>query len=175
MTAATEVACILSIGSNLGDRERYLRDAVNAMQRVPSLQVVAASGIVESAAHTLDGVTDVKPAYLNAVVAVSTTLAPESLLDALAGIESAAGRERIERWGDRTLDIDIVTYGDRSIETERLSIPHPRAHERSFVLQPWASLDPDARLAGRAITELLAELDDPVVPYDAAPLVAAQR
>jgi 2-amino-4-hydroxy-6-hydroxymethyldihydropteridine diphosphokinase len=142
------VPAVLSIGSNLGDREANLRGAVAAIAAIPGVSVDAASGLVETAAVKPSGVDESAPAYLNAVVLVSTTLAPLDLLAALAAIETEHGRVREVRWGDRTLDIDIVTYGDLQQDDAVLTLPHPRAAERGFVLVPWLEIDPDAVLPG---------------------------
>ncbi|MUH53226.1 MAG: 2-amino-4-hydroxy-6-hydroxymethyldihydropteridine diphosphokinase, partial [Actinobacteria bacterium] len=95
-----------------------------------------------------DGPDDTHPSYLNGVAIVETTLPAAGLLAALHAIEDAHGRTRTERWGDRTLDLDLIVFGDL-IEDGNLVIPHPRAHERSFVLVPWLSIDPDATIPGR--------------------------
>ena len=139
---------VLSLGSNLGDRERTLRDAVSAIGALHGVTVDAASGLIETAALKPAGVDDSAPAYLNAVVVVTTTLSAPDLLAAVAAIELDHGRVREERWGDRTLDIDIVTYGDLRQDDIALTLPHPRAAERSFVLVPWLEIDPDAVLPG---------------------------
>ena len=101
------------------------------------------------------------PRYLNAVALLQTRLAPATLLDQLHRIESDHGRVRRERWGDRTLDLDLIAYGDERIDDERLTVPHPRAHERAFVLRPWLDVDPDAIIPGRGrVDALLAGLED---------------
>jgi 2-amino-4-hydroxy-6-hydroxymethyldihydropteridine diphosphokinase len=103
---------------------------------------------------------------------VSTSLEPAELLDTLAAIETRFGRVRDERWGDRTLDIDILTFGDRHIDTDRLTIPHPRAWERAFVLAPWVEIEPDAVIPGRGpIVNLLAACGDSVQRYPAGGLL----
>jgi 2-amino-4-hydroxy-6-hydroxymethyldihydropteridine diphosphokinase len=164
--AAVRLPAILSLGSNLGDREATLRQAVAAIAATPGVSVVRASGLVETPALTPHGIDPNAPAYLNAAVLVSTTLTPHALLDALADIEQRHGRVRTERWGNRTLDIDIVTMGGLRIDTERLTIPHPRAGERAFVLAPWLELQPDAELPGRGrVADLLAAAGDPPAPY----------
>ncbi len=155
---------ILSLGSNLGDREATLRAAVHDIGELDAVTVVAASSIVETAAIKPSGVDTDAPAYLNAIVAVTTRLSPLELLSALRGIEHAHGRVRAERWGDRTLDIDVIAFDELSIESDELTIPHPRAAERAFVLAPWLEIDPAAHLPGLgAVAELLAPLDRPTV------------
>jgi 2-amino-4-hydroxy-6-hydroxymethyldihydropteridine diphosphokinase len=146
---------ILSLGSNLGDRERNIREAVADLAAVPGIEVLATSGLVETAALKPQGVDDSAPAYLNAIAQVSTTLEPSALLEATARIEQGHGRVRAERWGDRTLDIDIITFGALQQHDERLTLPHPRAHERAFVLVPWLQLDADATLPGIGRVDLL--------------------
>jgi 2-amino-4-hydroxy-6-hydroxymethyldihydropteridine diphosphokinase len=139
---------ILSLGSNLGDRERNIRDAVADIAALAGVAVLRTSSLVETAALKPAGVDDSAPAYLNAVAKVQTTLSPSSLLARLGEIETRHGRVREVRWGDRTLDIDIVTYGDLIQDDPTLILPHPRAAERSFVLVPWLELDPGAELPG---------------------------
>jgi 2-amino-4-hydroxy-6-hydroxymethyldihydropteridine diphosphokinase len=143
-----ELPVILSIGSNLGDREATIRSAVAEIGALEGVTVTAASGLYESAAMKESGEDAAAPAYLNAVVAARSALHPQSLLDALAEIESRHGRVREERWGDRTLDIDIVSFGGLRVDSDRLRIPHPRAAERVFVLAPWLEIQPEAVLPG---------------------------
>jgi 2-amino-4-hydroxy-6-hydroxymethyldihydropteridine diphosphokinase len=112
------------------------------------VDVVVVSELVETIAIRPDGPDDTHPSYLNGVAIVETTLPAAGLLAALHAIEDAHGRTRTERWGDRTLDLDLIVFGDL-IEDGNLVIPHPRAHERSFVLVPWLSVDPDATIPGR--------------------------
>jgi 2-amino-4-hydroxy-6-hydroxymethyldihydropteridine diphosphokinase len=162
---------ILALGSNLGDREQALRAAVREISALDRLVMVAASGIVETAAVKPDGVDPDAPAYLNAVVAVRTSLAPLEMLAALNAIEAELGRVRGVRWGDRTIDIDIIAYADLELDSPTLTIPHPRAAERSFVLTPWLQVDEDAAIPGRGrVADLLAALDAPA-EYSAEPLL----
>lgn len=152
---------VIALGANLGDRGSTLRAAAAAIAALPGVRPVASSREVESVALTLDGLDTTKPRYRNAVVVVDTELDPQGLLDALHGIEDANGRTREVRWGDRTLDLDLVAYGDERIDTATLTVPHPRAHERAFVLGPWADADPDAVLPGVGrVADLLAALGD---------------
>lgn len=153
---------ILSLGSNLGDRELTVRRAVRDIAGLDGVVVVAASGLVETAAVKPEGVDERAPAYLNAVVAIRTTLQPHDLLTAVNGIEAAHGRVREVRWGDRTLDIDIVAFGGLELDTPELTLPHPRAAERSFVLAPWLQVDPDAMIPGAGrVADLLGGLHSP--------------
>jgi 2-amino-4-hydroxy-6-hydroxymethyldihydropteridine diphosphokinase len=167
---ATGSVAILSLGSNLGDRERNIRDAVADISAVPGVSVLATSGLVETYAVKLDGVDTTAPAYLNAIVQVTTSLRPEELLAATAHIETARGRTREERWGDRTLDIDIVTFGDLEQDDPLLILPHPRAHERGFVVVPWLEVDPDATLPGLGRIDALPAASADVRRYPAEAL-----
>ena len=154
---------VVALGSNLGDRDATLRRAVSALRATPEVEVVAASVPIESVALTVDGLDESKPAYLNGAVLLATTLEPVALLDQLNRIENDEGRLRVERWGDRTLDLDLIAYDDIVLDTERLTLPHPRAAERSFVLEPWLQVDPEAEIPGSGpIAPLLAQLSDPV-------------
>jgi len=163
---------VLALGSNLGDREATLRDAVRAIAGIDGVRIVAASGIVETPALKPEGVDTDAPAYLNAVIEVLSALSPEHLLDALNSVERDHGRVRAERWGDRTIDIDIVWFAGFVQESERLTLPHPRAWERAFVLAPWLEIAPDARIPGKGtVAELLHATGDRVSPFPAEPLL----
>jgi 2-amino-4-hydroxy-6-hydroxymethyldihydropteridine diphosphokinase len=164
------VVAVLSLGSNLGDREAILRGAVSAIAAVPGVTIDATSGLVETAAIKPAGVDESAPAYLNAVVRVTTTLAPLELLAAMAVIETDHGRVREVRWGDRTLDIDIVTYGEVRQDDRALTLPHPRAAERSFVLVPWLEIEPDAMLPGVGRVDGLPAASENVSRYPAEAL-----
>ncbi len=169
-----ELPAVLALGSNLGDREATIRAAVREIAALDGVVLRSASPLVETPALKVDGVDQQAPAYLNAVVGIRTSLLPEALLDALAGIERAHGRLRMERWGDRTLDIDIVKLGGLVRSDDRLTLPHPRAASRAFVLAPWLQIEPDAELPGLGrIDALLAAAHDEVRPYPAEPLIMA--
>ena len=157
MSAAERSAAeaVVAFGANLGDRYATLAAAADDIRAVPGVTGVRMSTPVESVAITLAGPDPSKPGYVNAVAIVTTTLGPEQLLDALNEIENAHGRVREERWGDRTLDLDLIACGDERRDTERLILPHPRAHERDFVLGPWLELDPDAVVPGRGRADAL--------------------
>jgi 2-amino-4-hydroxy-6-hydroxymethyldihydropteridine diphosphokinase/dihydroneopterin aldolase/2-amino-4-hydroxy-6-hydroxymethyldihydropteridine diphosphokinase len=152
---------VLALGSNLGERKPTMLEAVRRIADLPTTELLAISEPIDTVALTLDGEDESAPRYLNAVVILETALAPETLLDQLNGIEGDLGRVRAERWGDRTLDIDIVTMEGVRLDNARLTLPHPRAHERRFVLEPWLSLDPEAELPGHGrVDALLRELGE---------------
>jgi 2-amino-4-hydroxy-6-hydroxymethyldihydropteridine diphosphokinase len=161
---------VLSLGSNLGDRERNIRDAVADLSAAPGVRVDATSGFVQTAAVKPAGVDESAPAYLNVIVRVETTLAASDLLAVVAAIESDHGRVREVRWGDRTLDIDIVTFGDLRQDDPVLTLPHPRAAERSFVLVPWLDVDPQAVLPGIGRIDGLSAASESVSRYPAEAL-----
>jgi len=148
-TTGRPVRAVVALGANLGDRVRTLRQAVAAMQALPLTDDVRAAEVIESVAVKPDGPDAEAPAYLNTVAIVTTRLAPSVLLSYLHAIEASNGRERREHWGDRTLDLDLIAYGDVVSDDPHLLLPHPRAAERDFVLAPWLALDPDAELLAR--------------------------
>ncbi|MGF3053088.1 2-amino-4-hydroxy-6-hydroxymethyldihydropteridine diphosphokinase [Microbacterium sp. YY-03] len=153
------VRAVVALGSNLGDRAQIIADARDALAKLPLTTDVTMAEPIESVALTLEGLDDSKPSYLNTVALVTTTLAPSMLLAHLHGIEKEHGRERIVRWGDRTLDLDLIAYGDVQSDDPHLLLPHPRAAERDFVLAPWLTLDADAELVGYGrVADLLAGL-----------------
>jgi len=158
---ARAVDAVVALGANLGEREATLRAAVRDLTEMPLTERVVVSEAIETVALTLDGPSTERPSYLNAVAIVTTRLAPDMLLAMLHVIESRHGRVRAERWGDRTLDLDLIAYGDLTSDDPELLLPHPRAAERDFVLRPWLSLDPDAELPGHGrVDALLARLAD---------------
>jgi len=140
----------LSIGSNLGDRLSYLQGAVDALNVATGTQVHSVSSVFET--DPVGG--PEQDDYLNAVVVLKTILSPQQLLEVTQKIEIAANRVRGEHWGPRTLDIDILAMDNEQFETERLTLPHPRAHERGFVLMPWSELDPDYVIPGHGSVAL---------------------
>jgi 2-amino-4-hydroxy-6-hydroxymethyldihydropteridine diphosphokinase len=155
-----EADAVIAVGSNLGDRAATFAAAVRTLAESDGIEVTAISTPIESVAVRPDGEDAAAPVYLNAVVLVRTTLAPHALLTLLHAIEAEYGRVRDERWGDRTLDLDIIDYAGMQSSTADLTLPHPRAHERAFVLGPWAEVAPDAVLPGHGrIAELLAGLE----------------
>lgn len=129
----------LSVGTNMGDREAYLKLAIASLRAVEGIELVETSSIYETAPV---GVTD-QADFLNIVVRLATTLAPLELLAVCQRIEQELGRERTIRWGPRTADLDILLYNDDAIESETLSVPHPRMRERAFVLIPLTELAPE--------------------------------
>jgi dihydroneopterin aldolase/2-amino-4-hydroxy-6-hydroxymethyldihydropteridine diphosphokinase len=139
---------VIALGTNLGDRDTTLDDAVAALRRLPGLVLDGVSSIHETVAVTVHGPDPSRPRYGNRVVVGRTDLRPPQLLGALLRIERVFGRVRAERWGDRTLDLDLIVQGARVIDDPGLVLPHPRAHERAFVLQPWLEVEPDAVLPG---------------------------
>lgn len=130
-------AVLVGLGANLGDRGQALAQAVQAMAQLPDTQVKGLSSLYVSAPVDAGG-----PDYLNAVALLHTTLPPLALLHALQAIEQSAGRERPYRNAPRTLDLDVLRYGDLQMDTPELTLPHPRWAERAFVLQPLAELAP---------------------------------
>jgi 2-amino-4-hydroxy-6-hydroxymethyldihydropteridine diphosphokinase len=143
----------VALGSNLGDRLDHMRQGLAGLRRLG--QVVAVSSLYETAPV---GGPEQGP-YLNAVAALETDLDPTSLLAGLQAVEAEAGRQRVERWGPRTLDLDLITYGDEETSSDELTLPHPRAAERRFVLEPLAEAMPAAELGGVRVGELLAGVD----------------
>lgn len=148
---------VLALGSNLGDRLGILQGAVDTLFAPGPLRPVALSPVYETAPVGGPEQDD----YLNAVAVAETLLTPEALLERVQEVERAFHRVREVRWGPRTLDVDVIAY-DGLVRTDpELTLPHPRAHERAFVLRPWADIDPDAEIAGRgAVRDLLAGVAD---------------
>lgn len=147
---------VLGLGGNLGDPVAILRDAVAQLDAAQGVRINALSPLYVSA--PVGGVE--QPEFRNAVVVGTTDLSAAALLDLVALIEQSHGRVRDVRWGPRTLDIDIVAFGDLRSDDPRLTLPHPRAHERAFVLVPWLDVDPDAVLPGFGrVADLVAAAD----------------
>jgi 2-amino-4-hydroxy-6-hydroxymethyldihydropteridine diphosphokinase len=153
--AAPAVAYI-GLGANLGDARATIPAALQEIARWPGIERQRASSVYRSAAIGAEG-----PDYFNAVAEVSTTLDPVALLDALQAIEARFGRQRPFRFAPRTLDLDLLLHGDRSIDTARLVLPHPRLHERAFVLLPLLELAPTLShpVLGRLAAYLVATRD----------------
>ncbi|GGO55065.1 2-amino-4-hydroxy-6-hydroxymethyldihydropteridine diphosphokinase [Streptomyces daqingensis] len=148
---------VIALGSNVGNRLERLQSAVDALADTPGLAVKAVSPVYETEPWGVEPGS--QSSYFNAVVLVRTTLPPGSLLERGHAIEEALERVRDERWGPRTIDVDIVAYQGVVSDDPRLTLPHPRVHERAFVLVPWHDVDPGAEVPGRgAVAELLAGL-----------------
>jgi 2-amino-4-hydroxy-6-hydroxymethyldihydropteridine diphosphokinase len=148
----------VGLGSNLGDREASLSGAVDLLEANPEIQILGVSRFRETDPV---GLVD-QPRFLNGAVAIETELAAPDLLDRLLGIERELGRERGVglRWGPRTIDLDLLLYGDETFERPGLTVPHPRLHERRFALEPLADLDPRLVVPGRGpVATLLAGLE----------------
>lgn len=137
------VSAYLALGSNLGDRLDTLQRAVDLLHVRPGIDVVRSSRVYET-----EPVGPPQPAFLNAVVEVRTDLEPHELLKETQAVEDELGRVRAERWGPRAIDVDVLTFDERTIDEPELVIPHPRMHERGFVLVPLGELDPDPMLPG---------------------------
>ncbi|MCI3279025.1 2-amino-4-hydroxy-6-hydroxymethyldihydropteridine diphosphokinase [Streptomyces cylindrosporus] len=155
---------VISLGANLGNRLETLQGAIDALEDTPGVRIKAVSPVYETEPWGVEPGS--QPSYFNAVVVLKTTLPPSSLLERAHAIEEAFHRVRDERWGARTLDVDIVAYADVVSDDPQLTLPHPRAHERAFVLAPWLDLEPEASLPGRGrVGDLLDTVTrDGVVP-----------
>lgn len=144
----------LGLGANLGDRQGHLANALRGLAADPAISVVAGSSVYESKPV---GVLD-QPDFLNLVVQVETTHPPLTLLSACLGVEARLGRKRRERWGPRIIDLDVLTYDQLLWSDDRLVLPHPRMHERSFVLTPLAEIAPDLDVNGVSARVLAARV-----------------
>ncbi|PSM37299.1 2-amino-4-hydroxy-6-hydroxymethyldihydropteridine diphosphokinase [Streptomyces dioscori] len=155
---------VLSLGSNLGNRLETLQGAIDALEDTPGVRVKAVSPVYETEPWGV--ATDSQPSYFNAVIVLKTTLPPSSLLERAHAVEEAFHRVRDEHWGPRTIDVDIVAYADVVSDDPTLTLPHPRAHERAFVLAPWNDVEPEAQLPGRGpVAQLLSAVTrDGVAP-----------
>jgi 2-amino-4-hydroxy-6-hydroxymethyldihydropteridine diphosphokinase len=153
------VRAYVGIGANLGDREETVRRAVALLAEADGIEVVAVSTLRE----TEPWGPVAQPPFLNGAAALETRLGPEALLATLLAVEQALGRRRDEtavRWGPRTIDLDLLLFGDRTVDLPGLTVPHPRLHERRFALEPLAELAPDADVPGHGtVAELLAALE----------------
>ena len=146
----------VGIGSNLGDRETHLRSAIDQLAAEDGIEVVAVSRLRETEPV---GPVEQGP-FLNGAVQVTTDLQPRQLLERLLAVEQRLGRVRAERFGPRTIDLDLLVYGDETVDEPGLSLPHPRLHERKFALEPLAELAPGLVVPGHGpVSALLAELE----------------
>ena len=146
----------VGLGANLGDRGATIEAALRLLGALTGTTVAAVSTLRET-----EPVGNVdQPLFLNGAAALETELEPRALLDALLGIERELGRVRRERWGPRTIDLDLLVYGAEEIDEPGLTVPHPRLHERRFALEPLAELEPELDVPGRGrVSDLLARLD----------------
>lgn len=146
---------VIALGANLGNPRKQISLAIDAIRDIVNVEKV--SSLYETAPFK---VSDEQPNYINAVLLGDTELQPKELIKELLSIESKLGRQRSIPKAARTIDIDIIDYEGFFLESEELTLPHPSAHERKFVLEPWAEIDPDAELLGYGpIKELLAALE----------------
>lgn len=146
----------IGLGGNLGDREALLAEALRKLDATPGVKVVAVSSLYETKPI---GPT-VQPDFLNLVAKLDTNLPPYALLNTCLRVETELGRERRERWGPRTVDLDVLWAEGVAQSDEKLTIPHPRMHERAFVLVPLGELAPKLKLDGVAVSELVKALGD---------------
>ena len=158
---------VLALGSNLGDRQDILQGGVDAIAGIEGVRLTGVSPVYE----TVPVGGPPQPDYLNAVVLAEVTISSRDLLDRLHEVEAAFDRVRLVRWGPRTLDIDIITVADEHCDDPDLTLPHPRAHERAFVLAPWHDADSDAVLPGWGpVADLLARVDQTGIRRSDRPL-----
>ncbi|MDQ0941664.1 2-amino-4-hydroxy-6-hydroxymethyldihydropteridine diphosphokinase [Streptomyces sp. V1I1] len=164
VTLSNPKRAVIALGSNLGNRLETLQGAIDALEDTPGLRVKAVSPVYETEPWGVEPGS--QPSYFNAVVVIKTTLPPSSLLERGQAIEEAFDRVREERWGPRTIDVDIVAYADVVSDDPSLTLPHPRAHQRAFVLAPWHDVEPEAQIPGYGpVAQLLAGVGrEAVVP-----------
>lgn len=146
---------VLGLGGNIGDSRGTMAAALSRLAENPAISVIAVSPLYETPPW---GRTD-QPPFLNAAALVETSLPARDLLEAILDVERSLGRERTERWGPRIVDIDILFFGDETIDEPRLQVPHPHLHERAFALRPLVDVMPDGAFRGRRADAWLAELD----------------
>ena len=146
---------VVALGSNLGDRFDYLQKAINEISSLKEIEISKVSSVYE----TLPVGGPEQGNYLNAVITLATKLEAEELLLKLFLIELNLGRQREVVWGPRTIDLDLIWFDDQTINLDNLVLPHPRAHERCFVIKPWLEIDPKARIGNTEIQEFLKQLD----------------
>ena len=149
-TVQSDTLCYIGIGSNMGDKRCMITQAIQRLDEIPGMQVEAVAPFYRTAP-----IGYAKQAYfINTVVKVSTVFTPRQLLKELQQIENAFGRKRTIRWGPRTLDLDILIYGDLELDEPDLQIPHPRMQERAFVICPLADINPDYLVHGEKAAQL---------------------
>ncbi len=146
---------VLGLGGNIGDTRDLMREAIERLAQHPEIEVQQVSALYRTPPW---GKTD-QPPFLNAAIRIETRFPPAALLAAVLDIEKGLGRERSERWGPRTIDIDILLYGKNAVDQPGLRIPHPRLTERAFALAPLVDVMPEAEIAGRPARKWLAESD----------------
>lgn len=146
---------VVALGSNLGDRFDFLQKAVNKINSFKEIEILKISSVYE----TLPVGGPEQGNYLNAVISVNTELEAEELLLKLLLIELDLGRQREIVWGPRTIDLDLIWFENQTINLDNLVLPHPRAHERCFVIKPWLEIEPEARIGNTEIQEFLKDLD----------------
>ena len=146
---------VVALGSNLGDRFDYLQKAINEINSLTDIEILQISSVYE----TLPVGGPEQGNYLNAVATLNTKFEAEELLLKLLLIELNLGRQREIAWGPRTIDLDLIWFEDQTINLENLALPHPRAHERCFVIKPWLEIEPKARIGNTEIREFLKNLD----------------
>ncbi len=139
--------CLIGLGSNLGDRQRWLGEALGRLQRYPCIEVTRQSHCHETLPA---GGPDAQPAYLNAAAVIQSSLSPRAVLAVLQRIEADLGRQRIAHWGPRTIDLDLLLYDGLTYSDRDLVIPHPRMAWRRFVLEPAAEVAPQCSIQARA-------------------------
>jgi 2-amino-4-hydroxy-6-hydroxymethyldihydropteridine diphosphokinase len=146
---------IVALGSNLGDRFDYLQKAIIEIDEISDTEILSISNVYE----TLPVGGPEQGNYLNAVISINTNFSAEEFLLKLLLIELNLGRERTTTWGPRTLDLDLIWFDNQKVDSDNLTLPHPRAHERCFVIRPWSEIETEATLNGKKIKDLLQDLD----------------